>query len=328
MTQAELLAISKPEELFSGDETEAKTLYRKLSHQWHPDKPTGKVEVFAHLSKLYTNREEKLREGTWEGAQDLQLAQFTLPVIKGFPTAFGFGYVTQGEVWYTYKPEHSTYWNTAKNAPRNFHYRNDEMRQEFERYLPVVVTSGFTDDGRRFVAYRKSEDLIRLVDAISHLKGFEFKHSAWIVSRLLNLCCYFWHSGIAHQNLSLETSFICPEKHTVVLLGGWEYLAKRGEAIKSVPRRTFEVMPFTAKTNKVASSMTDLELVKLVGRSLALYDRPPKPVNDWLNRVAVGNPVQQFTEWMETLKQAYGPRRFIHLKLSADDVYGRSTKKV
>jgi hypothetical protein len=316
-----LLSITEPEHLFPGDEGEAKSLYRELSKKWHPDVPSGDVKIFSHISGLYQERTKLLSNGNWKGAQDLHLGAHRIEVLRGHQTTFGMGYISRDQVWYTYQSDHAEFWERARKAPKLFKFANEKMKKEMIRFLPELQMEGFADDGRRFIALSKSSDLIRLRDAVEFLNGFEARHTAWVVSGLLNIACYLRYSNIVHQNLSQDTVFISPEHHSVVVLGGWEYVAARGTRISIVPVQTFEVMSFRAKTLKIASSLTDLECIKRIGRELAKYDSTPKVIRDWLGRVSDSPTVDQYTEWMETLKQAYGPRRFVHLKLSAEDVY-------
>jgi hypothetical protein len=324
MSGSDILTCKEPEQLFPGDDDAAQTLYRELAKKWHPDVKGGSVEVFARITELYRRRSEKLSAGTWSGSRTLILGTNTLNVLRGYTFPFGHASICDSSLWFVYNSDHTKWYEAALAVPPKFRYANDKMRSQFERSLPRVTRHGYLDDGRRFFGVEKTTEVVRLRDAVEYLGGFDVKHTLWVISSLMNLACYLSYTGLAHQNISMDTVFISPEHHSVALLGGWEYSALRGASITVVPSHTFAVMPFTAKITKKASSLTDLELIRLLGRTLGKYDKPAKPVMDFLTAVGNGSAIVQYRLWIKTLEAAYGPRRFTQLKLSAEDVYKRS----
>ncbi len=47
------------------------------------------------------------------------------------------------------------------------------------------------------------------------------RHTAWVISRLENLCCLLSYSGIVLNGLTLDNLFVEPATHQIYLYGGW-----------------------------------------------------------------------------------------------------------
>ncbi|MDX2028081.1 MAG: DnaJ domain-containing protein, partial [Alphaproteobacteria bacterium] len=72
LTADQILGIQfdQPEVLFLKDSDCITSAYRELVRKWHPDrnKAPESAEVFDHLTKLRTQADEKLANGTWQEA--------------------------------------------------------------------------------------------------------------------------------------------------------------------------------------------------------------------------------------------------------------------
>lgn len=321
-----LLGIMRPEDLFPGDVDKAKKLFRDLSRRWHPDKPDGSTEVFAHIADLYATAILKLKVGDWDGSAVLNLEDAagktrTFAIRASAPFELGRSLVGDDHATYIIDTHHAHLLDHAYNAPRLFTYASNKMRQEFERYLPHSPRSWRMADGRLVLQVDKTPDLIRLRDIVTHIGALESRHISWIVSGLLNLACYLSHAGIVHHDISPDTYFVSPNFHSGALLGGWWYARNRGERILVVPKRTYNLLPFKARMRKVASAQTDLELIRATARE-CIDGGAPVPMQAWLGHVGQGSAVEQYHEWGDVLERSFGKRRFIKLPVDADLVYG------
>jgi hypothetical protein len=324
----QILAIARPEGLFPGDPEQAKKLHRELAKRWHPDVNPGMPvqEVIAHINELYRVTLDKLTSEQWEGPMTLELQTKSGPLViqtlasSTFP--LGQTVVCAEALYYLISATHQEYFAQAVKVPSHFMYAGDAMRKEFSRYLPNITRTTTLKDGRLLLQVAKTRDLIRLRDILTNVGPLDPKHVAWMVSSLLNLACYFSYAGIVHHDISPDTYFISPEFHSGALLGGWWYVRHSGDPVKVVPKRTYDAMPFTAKTHKVASTWTDLELIRVTARESLAHDGP-KPMMAWLHKTNTRSAREQYEEWTGVLKESFGPRRFVKWDLTNDQVYGR-----
>lgn len=319
-----IIAITQPERLFPGDLAAAKQRYRALSKQWHPDHG-GDALVFAHIAKLWKLAEHRLIAGGWEGGalttfRDRTGVEWTRQSRTGAPFIHGHSLICDDCVIYLAnqdtEPALLTNFHTIDGR---FNFASNRMREEFERYLPKITKSVQLQDDRRYLEIAKTPDLLRLRDVVTHLGPLDSKHTAWIVSSLLNLCCYLQFTGLVHGDISPDTYFISPKYHSGALLGGWWYVTPQGSQLTLLPKRTVGVLPFKTRLTKIASSQVDLELVRLTAREVAAP--MPEPMRTWLTEPGNGDAVQQYQQWSAILKQTFGERRFIQMLLDADTVY-------
>jgi len=338
-TADELLAVRRPEDLFAGDLTKAKQQFRELSKRWHPDRNPGPLAlaVFQHINALHDLTEQRVQQGLWEGAGELVLwdkhgGQSTIGYLRALPTEVGRLYIGDDHLTYVVEAHHRSLWQNADRMTRTFPYADDPMRSDLSRYMPTPARTWEAQDGRLVYAVPKARDLLLLRDVLGHFGGvMPPRHAAWIISRLCNLVCYLSYAQRVHHNLSLDTIYISPAKHSAALLGGWWYAATTGSPITQVPERTHTYLPWVVRTKKQALVLTDLELVRVVGRELlgdasgkGLTDQQaPGPVLAWLKGVAFGTPIEQYRTWDTVLTQAFGPRRFVKMDLTADMLYPR-----
>lgn len=333
MTKTDLLAITQPESLFPGSLDEAKAIYRKLSLAWHPDRPSGSAEVFAHITTLYREAEDRIKQGRWAGPASLQLTAVSGEVL-GYATRtshtfpYGQALVCDEALVYLFDPGHEAIVERTVRTDyiSYFKFASGEMAKEFVRYLPHLHRMVPLQDGRTLIHIGKTPDLIRLRDLVTHLGPIDPRHTAWMVSRLLNLACYLTFTGIVHHDISQDTVYVSPEHHSVALLGGWWSAVARGTTVTTVPKRTFSVMPFAAKTLRRASTLTDLELIRLTAREIS--QPMPNPMGAWLIDVAKSRPYDQIAEWKTVLEQTFGQRKFVPLPVTADAVYSTAGRKV
>ena len=324
MTSSELLNITQPEQLFTGDPDIAQKEYRALVRRWHPDRADGDTAIFRHIHGLYREGMTRLSEGRWRGTADVTIKGIkstrTVHTRTSSPFSLGHTVISDDAVFYLVEDVYRPLFESAVRMPKLFTYPSTRIREECERYLPKILGTDLVEPNRLMLHVAKTPDLIRLSDVVAYFGGsLDARHVTWIVSSLLNLACYFSYAGIVHHDISPDTYFISPKFHSGALLGGWWHATPRWQRVDAVPRRTHNVMPFKAKIDKRASSMTNLELIRLTGREILGTQTAPAAVRQWLNNVGSKPAVEQYREWMGIIS----PRRFTPMDINADAVYSK-----
>lgn len=339
---AALLAIpeDRPEQLFKGSLDEIKKTHRLLTMKWHPDRNAGPhaLPVFQHLQRLYDEAQRKIALGQWPGPGTVQLSglggkTYELRYLRQHRFELGTMYMSHASITFAVDREHADLVGQAERAIKSFVYGDARMRTQISRHLPALpLVAAFETAEAYVIVMRKAPDLLLLRDVLDHVGGrLDPRHVAWVVSSLLNLCCYFQYAGITHNALSPDTCFMAPAEHGVAVLGGWWYAARRGERMLAAPARTIAWAPHDLMAKKKASLRTDLELVRAIGRELsgdisgsrlAREGAAPQAMIDWLRLPASDDPIEEYRTWRgQVLHDSFGARRFAELPLTQSDVY-------
>lgn len=337
MTADEILAITSPESLFPFDTLDR--AYKELAKKWHPDinKHPKSAEVFMHISTLHTVAVEKVRMGAWGFAGAIQFRDklgslYKMKYRYYEPFELGEMYVADRSLCYIVAEKHKRLFHNGINAIKDFKFGSDSLKEIF----PKIKKSGEIDDGRLFVVFEKTSDVLPLSVVLNYYNGkIEPKSAAWIISCLHNTACALKFSKVAHNDISTSTYFVSPKYHTGLLLGGWWYTVPSGSKLIGVPQRTFMLMPYSQKNTKVATSKLDAELLRAVGREV-LGDKSgntlvqkgvPKVMADWVNIPSSRHPYDDYSKWGEVLTKAFGPRKFIPMEIDVQDAYNKMSVK-
>ena len=342
LSGSQILAMHEPEMLFSKPTLIAER-YHQLARRWHPD-TGGDHDVFAHINTMHEQAEKLIESGTWRGPGEFAFTAdgktYALKYFKSFEFELGHAYLSRSYVAYLIGKDNIDFAEQARRIIEGLRTPNATIRRDdtkskafdtvmktMDGYLPKLQHYYTTSDGAAVLMIDKPADLIRMRDLRDHCGGsLDGKHVAWMVSRMLHHASYFEYAGLTHNDFSMDTLFVCPEHHTVCVLGGWWYAIPAGEKLKGLPQRTFNVVPGDVVRTKLASLRTDVELTKLTGRELLgdanplhLTDKDIRPqILNWL-RIAAGDSAQQdYNTWRE---RVLGPRKFTKLLISATDVY-------
>lgn len=339
---AALLAIpeDKPERLFKGSLEDVKRAYRSLAMKWHPDRnpDPGAQAVFQHIGRMVENAEEKIALGDWPCRGTVQLAAvdgkaYDINYLRRHRFELGAMYVANTVVAFEVDRAHDDLVRHAERTIKAFSYADDAMREQIARHLPAFPFAGaFQTENAHVLVMRKRPDLLLLRDVLDHFDGrMDPRHVAWVISALLNLCCYFQYAGIAHNALSLDTCFISPSEHSVAVLGGWWYAARSGERMVAAPAHTLEWGPHDLLSTRTADIRNDLELVRAIGRELlgdisgtrlGRESAAQQAMIDWLRLPASDNTIEEYRTWRtQVLHDSFGARRFTELKLEQSDIY-------
>jgi hypothetical protein len=328
LTAKEILKIEFPAILFNGS-ADIKVQFRELTKRWHPDvneDPLAK-NVFIHISELYQKAIDSLKNGTRETPNLLELEdgthKYRIRYLAKHDLDIGSMYIGDTIVAYIIEEQYKSLVDNAQNIIKKFKFSNSDMEKEFKKYLPELAHIGKIKD-KHIVVFKKSKDLLLLRDVYNYYnKKLDPKHTAWITSSLHNLLCYLDYTKIVNHNITLDTYFISPSGHTGALLGGWWFSAEVGRLMTIVPNGTYEVMPFEIRKNKIASTQTDGELVKAIGRILVKnIEDVPLPMKNWFNFAAGKKPIRDYNDWYaKVLTDSFGPKKFVKMELSSKDLY-------
>lgn len=341
LTADAILAIplDQPEKLFTGDADTALREVRKLRSLWHEDRcqDARATEVFQWLQKLYDAAEAKLAAGTWETPGLLKVVskhgkQFEIRYARKLEVDVGVLYIGKTVMAFEMDAANLDLADNAERRLQGLTYATPGMRDEFSRYFPELIQRIDTHKGVVLV-FKKTADLLVLRDVLAHFKGkLPPRHASWIISRLLNIACYFERQGkLAHNAIDLDSVFISPQYHSATVLGGWWFTTGLGEKMLAANRRMMLFVPPDVLQKKVGDTRTDMEMIKALGRELlgdvtgvrlAQDSTVPSALVNWLSLSNDQDAVSAFKEWQErVLIDAFGERKFIELDLAHDMLY-------
>jgi hypothetical protein len=323
------IPVTAPERLFPRDAHERKTKYHELVKQWHPD-VGGSAEVFARITALHQAAEE----GRWGATKILNIVdktgkEYAFRYRAHHVFELGDVYIGSLTVGWFIKREHEALVLNGLRAIGSIRFPDNRMKEQHQRFLPVVARTIETADGY-LVLMNKTEDVVSLADLVTFLGRMDPKHVAWVISSLLNILCFYEIIGLTHNGLTAGTVFVSPEHHAAFPLGGWWYAIKAKGVLKFLPPAVHAVAPTDAVASKVADGRIDLASVRAIGRA-ALGDPTggrlqsatdvPKPLANWLRLPPPRRAIDDYDAWQKVLKDSFGPRRFLELKIDTAAIY-------
>lgn len=341
-SEVEILKAKKAGDIFSNNSTKVKNEFRELAKVYHPDinKSPAANTVFIKLNELYNKALDLIEKNEWESSNTLFLThsankrQYKINFLSEKSFELGKFYICKNTIIYILDNGHEKYYNNFLRQVAKIKYDSPRMKDDFSRYLPQIDMHFIDTLGRYCIFLKKTEDVYLLSDISDYYKGFmPAVHVAWVMSRLLNLCCYLQHIGIVHNGISLNNCFISPKYHSIMLLGGWWYATDYKAPMIGTQKEIFELMTVKDKGTKTSNYITDLESSKFIGRKLlnssikSLVDfrktGTPKPFINYIFNGSEPNAINEFIQWSNVLTDSFGPRKFIEMKISDNDIYAQ-----
>lgn len=325
-------------DIFSNDKHRVKNEYKELSKRWHPDlngNSEDSNKAMQKINLLYSKAQKLLDEGKWEKENYVCLKaidgrEFEINYKKVYQFELGVFYVLSKSIVYVIDKKYSVLYNNYKSILKSLKYPNDKMKTEFEMLLPKINLEFETTDS--FVMrIDKPDDVFSMIDIQKFYKGnVPDRHVAWMVNRLYNLECFLAYNGITHNALTIENLFVVPDRHGVLVYGGWWFAQKLGSKLTGVPRKIYNIMSYEDKTSGTANPTIDLETIRLVARQL-LGDEYggkimnnkdiPTPIKEWVLGKSGKNALKEYQEWNETIDASYGKRVFIKMEINKNNIY-------
>ncbi|AQT06276.1 J domain-containing protein [Acetobacter persici] len=329
------IADSEPERLFVSPDR-ISSIFTQLARKWHPDANTGTPNasaVFSHLVDLRNRANEKVRRNTWSTPGLVEIAGRKIRYFYKEKNDIADLYIgnTIGAV--SVRAENRDLALSMEKTVSAISFPSAAMERVFSKRLPGIRASFDGSDGDRVVVFSKPAGFIRLADILRESGPLAAPHVAWIMSELLSLTTFFnLVMGIAHQGLNIETVYIHPQTHTAFIGGGWLYSGSLGQPLVALPDQTVECAPSQALAAKKISAAFDMACIRAIGRHLlgdsggsSFRSRSdvPEALASWLRLPGSGDPRVDYSDWDGVLEASFGPKKFITLPITAQQIYGR-----
>src|SRR5258706_5728412 len=131
------IPITDPGKLFPRDRTELELIYHHLAHKWHPDKPGGSTEVFAHIAILH----KAAKEGKWDNSQILNITaktgkEYVVKYKIKHPFELGDVFIGQSYVIWFVKKEYEDFVLNGIKTLSGIKFPDEKMRKQHEQFVP------------------------------------------------------------------------------------------------------------------------------------------------------------------------------------------------
>lgn len=310
-----------------------KNQYYQYLKKYHPDLHNGDEkyqEATQKIIKLYNKAIELTKNKTWEEKDVLFIKMPNNKKIVAkysYEEKFELGnmYVCKTKVIYLIDKKYKKFYENVK-VNEFFYNLNQELKKNFDIFIPKIKYK-FESNEYYVIIFEKTKDMIPLKCLINNFNGtIPHTHTAWIMSRLSNLCCLFKMAQIVQCGIDIENIFVSPDFHTVMLYGGWWYSVKTDSKLIGTTQNIFNCMPIYSKSKKIAREDIDLQSVKMVGKILTKNCQDlPTPFKNWLNGGSGTNSVIEFGKWDSALNKSYGKRKFIKCYFDYEKFYKKTT---
>jgi len=360
LSASEILAIplKEPERLYPKDLAEIKKLKNALSQKWHPDKNHDPKAggVFQHVLELAKSANKKIEDGVWQTPGKLELhskdgKEYVLRYLKKHDFELGEFYIAGTKTAFVIRGAYKDLYDNGVRTIEGVKFANDKMHKGLSGYIPKIFKKIETKSGDHVLIVERDPNAILLKDYFNHASGVvKPEHVAWMMSRLHNFTSYLEWAGLTHNGLAMDTCFITPKDHdfvrskpgdislkdhSLLVMGGWWYAARKGTGLIGLPNRAVNYAPREALASGMADPRIDSTMIRVIGREL-LGDvtgvrlqnnkNVPRAMADWLALPGSDSAVKDFKTWREKiLKDSFGKPKFVELNVHPNDVYPKPT---
>lgn len=337
MDQKELLRkILDAEEcgdLFEQDEKKIRETFRTYAKMVHPDicKEKDAVEAFGKLNKLYEAALDKLSKGTWAKTAHLFSGKDLLlkKVLDISAFELGARYTGPDSIVWIFDSGKDRYYQQYLDMVKGMPWAvlSKDVWQKYYKRLPFIRNVNvFSGTMRKYVVIDKDPNEYPLdLFLKAYEKDLSGRDIAWMISRMIDLCCLLKVSrrrvlnGFVERNL-----YINPKEHTLALYGGWQYMVHEGDKMIGCPKEVYDRMSYRVRTDKLASFQTDIECVRSISQRMIDNGHDiPDDMRKWVEKGSCDDAIQEYTLWSEALDKAYGKRKFTVLTADADRIYSK-----
>jgi len=314
-------------DFFSKSEIAIKNKYREYAKLIHPDvcKLPNAEAAFQKLNELYSAALEAIQNGTWKKKNCLQINNEVIEYKNESHFELGMRYSGSNKLVFIFDPDKSIWCNRFIASRPSLANDPDKMKKIYSCRMPrfikrVLVSNGASQEAI-ILAKEPSEypfDLF-LKTYENQLDGRDI---AWMISRMIDLCCFLYTHDIVHNGITIDSLYIDPEQHSMHLYGGWQYAVPIGGKMTGTTKEIYNLMSSVSKTTKEATPTTDIESVKLIARMLCKKAKDiPIDILKWADSGSSDDPIKEYRNWNDTLTKAYGTRQFKIFHADAVQIY-------
>lgn len=316
-------------ELFKNNTDEIARIYREYVKQVHPDvcKDPRADEAFKRLTELKQEALDAISCGAWfekdtvyyslTTGQKLRIRHLyhhVLDICEYF--------VCRTRVLYVFDEAYKKYFYNYKRIFDSWpHSVDDKVKDLFEIVLPQEIKYYTTTNNKYIISIKKPEDIYPLRAVVENYWKNKVppKHLAWITSRLMHINTAINYMNYVVNGIDLDACFVNCKNHTISLYGGWWFATKVNTPMIGTTKAIFNIMPAKVKADKKSSTLTDIESVKLLLRSLA-FDCPDA-MTAFYNSGSKDDPLAEWKKWDTALIKAFGERKFIKIEPTEKEIY-------
>ena len=188
----------------------------------HDENLSGGSEEENRYSRLWDMAQKETF--TASDGEEITLSYLYSSAIRtgaGFPGAGVIRmFITRNNVIYVFNGHDSHLADAAVEMVSKIRYPAADVRG-LKECFPVFagryeLRGGALNKGVMLI-YERPANLFPL----SMFGAFTPEHAAWIVSRMENICCVLFYSGLTHGGITEDNFFINPFSHHGALIGGW-----------------------------------------------------------------------------------------------------------
>lgn len=319
MEASEILKMESPGELFL-DPARIKEDYKELIKKWHPD-VGGNSDVFVRIKSLY---EKAIKCGDlWISKDRVIIRKTAFKFRKMHTFELGKMFLGKKTILFLIDAKYGSLVSNAIAKTSVFNFSNDKMKWDIDKYLPHDMKIIDTNcEGHIVISLSMREDLVLLRDVLSYYSNNLLdRHIAWIIGTMYNAACYLQFSNLSHNAISEDTYFISPSQHNGALLGGWWYCTELSKPLKQIPSYAYATMTPKMKSDKLATSHIDLNLIRSLGLKMMGDRKEPVPMYQWFKGASCGSATEEYSRWENVLTESFGPRKFVEMAITPSMVY-------
>lgn len=270
-TMEEILASSNGIDIFGKNEKRAKNMYRSLARMFHPDMYVEASEkaqaekVFKKLSELWesylkpTPKHSAKKNTVKTAKREYHLGNKIDgdPFFTRFEGTYDDGH-QKVNILITSNPGDT---DLAENHISKVRQLQEEVPEEFRGFYPSIVEVFKHNDGsvnRVGAVQTFHEGLAPFSEILTRYpNGISGRDVAWMFRRMLVAVGNAHEIGIVHGAVNLDSLYVHPEKHGVVL-SDWQYSVNKGQKLKAVPPKFKSEYPEKFLKGEPVSELLDI----------------------------------------------------------------------
>lgn len=193
-------------------------------------------------------------------------------------------YMAKSSIIYVFEEDRLRDADRMLDAIAKVRYPSADMKG-LSKYIPELIAQFYLKGNRIMLVFSKEENMYPL----GAFGSLSYRHSAWILSRLENLCCVLEYSDLFHNGIRLESICINPFTHEAALYGGW------WNTVHCIEGNTKDLEQIRETVLKVLGTQRD---------------EAPKPFLAFLKSRPERDAYTDFAKWDEVIERKLGGRHF------------------